>query len=83
MSDLISEKIFLSDTSWLPILVDETATIMPTAHKGVEIRIGLNDEASTIPFPVEGITFNHPVTLWAKGRKTEFGGSVLGVIKND
>lgn len=81
MSDLTSERYTLSSTEWTPILVDETATIMPTPEKGITICIGILDDANAIPLPQEGIRFNQPVSLWAKDRVSEFGHRVLGVVK--
>lgn len=81
MSDLTSERYTLSSTEWTPILVDETATIMPTPEAGVIICIGILDDANAIPLPQEGITFNRTVSLWAKDRVSEFGHTVLGVVK--
>ncbi len=81
MSDLTAERYTLSADEWTPILVDETATIMPTPEKGVNIRIGTNHKDNEIPLPTEGITFLEPVTLWAKDRASDFGHTVLGVIK--
>lgn len=81
MSDLTSERHMLSSTEWTPILVDETATIMPTPDKGVMICIGTLNDANAIPLPLEGIRFNEPVSLWAKDRVSDFGHTILGVIK--
>ena len=82
MSDLTSERHTLSAEAWTPILVDETATIMPTPEKGAMICIGILDDANAIPLPQEGIRFNQPVSLWAKDRvSTSFGHTILGVVK--
>lgn len=81
MSHLTSQRHTLSSTEWTPILVDETATIMPTPEKGITICIGILDDANAIPFPPEGITFNHAVSLWAKDRVSDFGHTILGVVK--
>lgn len=81
MSDLTSERHTLSSTEWTPILVDETATIMPTPDKGVMICIGILDDDNAIVLPPEGVTFNSPVSLWAKDRASEFGHTILGVVK--
>jgi hypothetical protein len=80
MSNLTSERYTLS-TEWTPILVDETATIMPTPEAGVTICIGILNEDNVIPLPLEGLTFNEPVSLWAKDRVSEFGHTILGVVK--
>jgi hypothetical protein len=81
MSHLTSQRYTLSSEAWTPILTDEEATIMPTPEIGVTICIGTLDEDNAIPLPPEGMTFNHPVSLWAKDRVSEFGHTILGVIK--